>query len=412
MAYANPNSQRKSPELTRKNALRQIKRISKAAFRNALFHFPYSAKKYLAKKYIDQATKFLLPAEQLEKCEANPECRAEIIEAHKRKHPKQAEKCSRLIQAVIRDRRYNMDGSALLHLDMEYAFFAYGFLPKEYAYFHLAEKDMRLFVSETERKCAKQTMNDFTQSVFADKGKVYDFFKQWYKRDAVSLERKSDYRKYLDFVSAHPIYVVKIVNASMGKGVWLETATDDHRSDFLNILRHGKTLVEELIVQSEKMNCFNASSVNTVRIASYLTREGVNLAHGFMRTGRAGSFVDNGGSGGILALVDVKQGKIVSDGVDEFGNKYITHPDSGVQYDGYVLPDWKKALEITQDASLLFREMKYKSFDLAYTDNGWVIVEINPSGEYVFQACKQQGVKEELRSIMKSMDLICPYDMR
>lgn len=296
--------------------------------------------------------------------------------------------------------------------DIEYAYFAYGFLPKEFLYFHLDEKDIRTFVSNTERQCVKHTMNDFTQSTFADKGEVYQYFYKWFKRDAVVIESKRDLKKYEEFSEKHSTFVVKVVNSSMGKGVWLQKASKDYVKDFNEIIRHGKVLLEECIEQGDEMSQFNASSINTVRVSTYLTKDGVLPAHGFIRTGRNGSFVDNAGSGGIFAMVDVEKGVVVSDGMDEFGDTHTEHPDTGVSYNGFILPNWENALEICKKASLLFPKMKYKSFDLAYSKIGWVIVEINPSGELLQQACVQSGMKEALRQIMERMDLMCSYSLR
>ena len=392
----------------------ELKKRGKDAFRKTLSSAPTPLKRFLTAKEIGRLTSPLLSPDELTICERQPERRKEILSEHKKNNPKAVRSLEKKIHSVIADPGFALDEekASALRDDMEYAWYAYGFQPKEFVYFHLEDKDIRTFVSDTERQCIKHAMNDFTQSVFADKAKVYRYFKEWYKRDAAVIESKKDFDRFEAFVRKHPTFVVKIVNSSMGKGVWLQESSEDHRRDFSEIIRHGKVLLEERIVQKEEMGQFNASSINTVRVSTYLTRDGVIPGHGFMRTGRAGSFVDNGGSGGIFSLVDVKAGAVISDGSDEYGNTYAKHPDTGIAYKGFAFPDWEEALKICTEASPLFPEMKYKSFDLAYSAKGWAVVEINPSGELLQQACMAVGEKENIRQILDRMDLICPYTFR
>ena len=391
-----------------------IKRKAKDSFRKVMSFAPMSLKRYLTAKEIGRITAFMLPLPELKTCEEHPELRPEIIRRHREKHPASAEDLERRLRNLIAEPRYGFDSARVeaLRDEIEYAYYAYGFPPKDFAYFHLDRRDMRTFISNTERTCVKHTMNDFTQSALADKSKVYRYFKDWYKREAVTLETGRDFEKYEAFARKHPVFVVKIVNSSMGMGVWLQKVTDDLRRDFNEIIRHGKVLLEERIEQGDEMARFNTSSINTVRVATYLTRDGVLPAYGFIRTGRPGSFVDNAGAGGIFAMIDVEKGIVSAHGVDEFGNEYAEHPDTHIPYIGFAFPDWEEALRICREASLVLPEMKYKSFDLAYSKQGWVVVEINPSGELVQQACTETGFKEPLRQIMSRMDLICPYSLR
>ena len=76
------------------------------------------------------------------------------------------------------------------------------------------------------------------------------------------------------------------------------------------------------------MSQWNSSSVNTVRIPTFLTSKGFSVAEPFLRTGRAGEIVDNAGAGGIFAVINPSDGCIITDGVDEAGHTYVHHPNS------------------------------------------------------------------------------------
>ena len=71
----------------------------------------------------------------------------------------------------------------------------------------------------------------------------------------------------------------------------------------------------------------------------------VHILWPWMKVGRAGSFVDNSGSGGMGVAIDIETGKLNSSGKDENGNVFDKHPDTGLIFKGYELPDWESALD-------------------------------------------------------------------
>jgi hypothetical protein len=159
----------------------------------------------------------------------------------------------------------------------------------------------------------------------------------------------------------------------------------------------GSWMVEEPILQSKEMSSWNASSVNTVRVASFLTREGVhhNLMP-FFRAGRAGFIVDNGFRGGIGAGIDVETGRVCTEGFDEHGHHYEQHPDSGVHYIGWQMPDWDALLRLTEEIHRSLPSYHcYVAFDLAHTPQGWVLVEGNWGQMLYNQRGARKGVRKE-----------------
>jgi hypothetical protein len=142
---------------------------------------------------------------------------------------------------------------------------------------------------------------------------------------------------------------------------------------------------------------FNPSSVNTVRCPTFRTVRGIELAPCRFRVGQAGSFVDNAGSGGILAGVDPKTGVVFTTGRDEYCHEYVTHPQSGLRFEGFRLPDWEELVASVKEMHELFPNMGYISWDMAHTDRGWVIIEANGSGQFIgTQIVEQKGKKRDI----------------
>lgn len=148
---------------------------------------------------------------------------------------------------------------------------------------------------------------------------------------------------------------------------------------------------------------FHPESVNTVRITTILYKDRVEIIHPFFRTGRGNSVVDNGGSGGIINAVDVETGIIIGS-ADEMGIHYETHPESDLPLLGFKMPRWEEAKKLAVELAHVMPDNHYCGWDLALTDNGWVLQEANDRGEFVgFQLPTTKGFRKELLQILNEL---------
>ena len=93
----------------------------------------------------------------------------------------------------------------------------------------------------------------------------------------------------------------------------------DKSTDFKKLLddllnEYNEFVVEELIKPHRKIKKLNPDSVNTVRFTTYLDGDNVIVHDTFMKVGQKGSFVDNGGAGGIFVHVDPLTGRFDTNG--------------------------------------------------------------------------------------------------
>ena len=77
------------------------------------------------------------------------------------------------------------------------------------------------------------------------------------------------------------------------------------------------------------------------------------------------------------AAIDESSGLIISDGMDEQGNKYQKHPESNLPYKGFQIPEWEQLIDLATKAHLQMDRHRYIAYDFAHTDNGWVMIEGN-----------------------------------
>jgi hypothetical protein len=298
--------------------------------------------------------------------------------------------------------------------DMIFCYFAYGFTPVEYFAFRLENKprkERESFISDRVRIIYRCRMNNMIKAdIFKDKIKTYKKYEKYYRREAIAISKEKDFSAFKDFVKRHPVFVKKEVFEAQGVSVELVDLTAGKISEkelFKSLIQKGKHILEEKIEQASELSAFNVSSVNTVRAVTFHTKHGIVVPYCTLRTGRPGSFVDNGGAGGIQACIDYETGNITTDGFDELGGAYVRHPSSGVGFRGYRMPEWDMLKGLVTEAALQDDATKFIGWDLAYTKEGWIIVEGNDCCQVIAkQMIEGRGMRDEFERIMADMDLV------
>jgi hypothetical protein len=103
------------------------------------------------------------------------------------------------------------------------------------------------------------------------------------------------------------------------------------------------------------------------------------IANSFVRFGTNNTgAVDNMSAGGLYAIVDVSNGKFTN--AKRWENYHIIkcemHPDTQIRVEG-VLPHWELIKTKLIEISKYLSELTYMGFDVAITEEGFKIIEIN-----------------------------------
>jgi hypothetical protein len=148
-------------------------------------------------------------------------------------------------------------------------------------------------------------------------------------------------------------------------------------------------IIQEKVRQHPTLNSLNKSSLNGVRMITYYElpidgRSDGNEAkaeYGYLRVGPAGMEIDSSGCGpGMSVAVDFETGALKSSGRfgQHFGGGYVeTHPDSGVRFEDLTLPFWTEAKDLCSKAARAFPSIRMIAWDVAFAEDGPVIVEGN-----------------------------------
>ncbi len=213
--------------------------------------------------------------------------------------------------------------------------------------------------------------------------------------------------------------VIKDTENSHGEGVIVvkkvEYLNDDCKLNYFNgkiahlsdVLRKHPLIFESLIKQTAQFASFNASSVNTVRFMTVLYPNAeAKIIASFIKIGRAGSCVDNAGSGGnVDVCIDIETGEIKY-AIQYDGWHNITeiekHPDSGTQLNGVVIDNWEqiKAEVVRFQQSMPW--CKAAGWDIAITDDGPLVIEVNDFWDRTGQYFIHRGWRNEIRNCYKA----------
>lgn len=240
-----------------------------------------------------------------------------------------------------------------------------------------------------------------------DKNVFYEIAKPFFGRDACRIESIEDLKPFVSFAAKHSRFIAKPTRGGCGKGIEIIALKDYERKveKVFDYLREeaSSCIVEELVDQDPRIAEWNSSSLNTIRVPSMRTKNGIVVFYPSFRIGRAGSIVDNAGAGGTFAAIDPKTGEIISDGFDKRGHSYKEHPDSHKTFKGGQIPEWDVLLSfIKRLHESMPLQHKYLAFDLALSTKGWVVVEANWGELSMPQVEFGKGLYIEFKTLLNS----------
>ena len=201
----------------------------------------------------------------------------------------------------------------------------------------------------------------------------------FYYHDGVQINQS----KAIEVCLSHKFLAIKpSIDSGGGKGVVgfrLTNKSTDYKDLSLKELFDlfsKDFVVQEVIVQHPTMATLNSSSVNTIRLLTYLTEGKVHIMASVIRIGGSNSFTDSASMGGISCAIN-KDGSLKEIGYYKTGGKrYKT--DSGVKLKGFIIPSYKRTLELIERIHFLIPYFRIVAWDVAIGENGEpILIEYN-----------------------------------
>lgn len=150
--------------------------------------------------------------------------------------------------------------------------------------------------------------------------------------------------------------------------------------DYGESLLNNNYIHQEIIIQHPSINKIHSSSVNTIRIDTYIDRNNKpHVLSALMRFGAGHSITDNTNTGGFYISINSDTAKLQGVGrqdVTKGGGVFSSHPNSGYKLEGFQVPYFNEACELVLIATKYFPN-RIIGWDVAITDSGPTIVEGN-----------------------------------
>lgn len=249
------------------------------------------------------------------------------------------------------------------------------------------------------KKLIKDHNEESKINLLQDKCLFNSYFKEFIQRDWIDLS-SCNKKEFEVFIKKYRTIVIKPKVGSKGQGIFKYQYNGIDNLELL-LSKNRDSIAEEIIVQHESMTEINPSSVNSVRIVSFLKENNVHIIGCTLRTGSSNTFVDNFSSGGVAGSVDIESGIIYTPCINTELEKFLYHPITGTKLIGFKIPNWDIAIETIEVAAKLVPTVRYIGWDIAILQDGVEIIEANhDSAHRIIQMIDQIGKYQVIKKYL------------
>lgn len=312
----------------------------------------------------------------------------------------------RMIKQVHKEHKKNQ---LVIFIDMIICALKYNVGYQDYRVLGFAE------LNTTERKTiltmnknlalARKVNRKSALGIYEDKTLFLKKYDKYIKRDWIDLKNKTA-NDLKNFCNGKSSVFAKPPSSFGGQGIGEIKITPYINFDALynELLQSGQTLIEEKIIQHEKMSSLHPKSINTLRIVTLKKDGNIHIISRLLRMGRDGKVVDNITSGGIYVTLD-ENGVITHPAFcDKTGEALVIHPTTKVFLTGFNIPYFDEAIKLAKEIAKEETEMNYIGWDIAITPDGPIIVEGNDLPSYeVMQNYLHRDGKEGLLPLIEKI---------
>ena len=180
------------------------------------------------------------------------------------------------------------------------------------------------------------------------------------------------------FDAGNEVICKPTIDSCGGRGIKFIDTKHVSENDILNFKTEYKNnfIVQKIVKQHQFLDLFNPTSLNTIRVLSFLFNGEVHILSAFLRIGKSGSRVDNLSSGGYCIQVK-NDGKMGSFALDYQGNRYDSI-ESGLDFTNLAMPSWCDAVETVKKHHYKLAHFQLINWDITIDENSTpIVVEYN-----------------------------------
>ena len=298
--------------------------------------------------------------------------------------------------------------------DLLYIFFKLKYYPENYSLCRLWEKNKSewrnyygsIYDAYQRDRLRKELQKKEYEILFEDKYVCY----QLCKSENLPLPKQyacfypnDNYRSCIEkALKKNPAleFIIKPVGSKGGRGLYLLAYEPENENIMVrdpkgncvtldNFHLDTYSVFQERVKQHPALSKISTST-NTFRIVTMITKNNNIIILGAkVRFGKGDTFIDNTSSGGVGVGIYIDTGILMKDGFDSKGRQYDSHPATGVVFEGVQVPEWQNIIDLVKNIQSKFPYYRMLGHDIALTDKGPVIIEINAAHDNIMleQSC-------------------------
>ncbi len=209
--------------------------------------------------------------------------------------------------------------------------------------------------------------------IFHDKALFNERFNDFLGRDWLKLTG-DNFSDFETFCGKHSEFIAKPVGLQCGKGVELIVPGDSNLQEVYDrLMGNGQILIEERVSQCKELAEIHPDSINTIRVVTLNAHVIVAL----LRVGNKHFHVDNFNHEGLVAPIDINDGKIKFKALKKSGELYDRHPLTDVPILGLTIPRWPEVVAFCEKAAKVEPKVGYIGWDVCLRENDICFIEAN-----------------------------------
>lgn len=175
------------------------------------------------------------------------------------------------------------------------------------------------------------------------------------------------------------VFIKPSVDSSSGIGCVIIN-TDNLILDEKKKQYKGNYCIQSVIKNNLTLRKVYPYGVNTFRVISYIWNDEIKICPVVLRLGRNKKYLDNAHQDGIF--IGVKDdGELMPCAFSEFRDRFYFHPDTGIVFDNYVIPQYEEIIKNTKLLHARIPQLGIINWDITINEkNEIVVIEANTNG--------------------------------
>lgn len=174
--------------------------------------------------------------------------------------------------------------------------------------------------------------------------------------------------------------------------------------------RKGRWIIQPKLRSHPVISAVNGTALNTTRIFTLVTVNGIEYAGGYQAFATGDSVTDSWQHGSVYVALDPSQKRLGRFGVtsqsDPRSGLLYEHPDTGMVFEGYEIPFLEESVAVCRRAHSLFESALIIGWDIAITSEGPVILEANENPGINVLQCLEGGIRKRIQMSCRELKQI------